>query len=153
MAAIFEIKNIKLKSVQDAIKKLEQTEQGLRQENIQKVLNRLGVIFVGRLKMGFSQSKDPYGNEWKSLKNPSKKRGGETAKPLLDRGRLVGSLSFVVQGDQLIVSTNVNYAEYHQNGTSDIPQRMFLPDSEKGLPDSFERDISQALDTVLRNMI
>lgn len=133
-------------------KKLEKIEEAVKVESLMKVMNRLGTIWTGDIKQGFLNSRDPYGQSWAALKNPSNKRGGLSAKPLLDRGRLVGSIDFVTQDNKLIISTNVNYAEYHQDGTARIRKRAFLPD-ERGLPDKFKNDLEQALESILKNMI
>src|SRR5262249_11481184 len=41
----------------------------------------------------FDTSTDPWGQPWKKLKWPSKKRGGASAKPLRDKGLLAASYS------------------------------------------------------------
>ena len=116
------------------------------------ILEKLGVIFTKNIKRQFNLSEDPYYKEWKPLKNPSEKRGGSTAKPLLDRGRLVNSITHNVIQNKLTVGTNVKYAEYHQNGTSRIPARPFLPD-QRGMPEEYERDIELAIEAHLEQLI
>lgn len=57
-------------------------------------------------------------------------RGGD--KLLQDTGRLRSSIRYTVFKDTAVVYTNIKYAKYHQEGTSNIPKRdfMWIPDSE-----------------------
>lgn len=47
-------------------------------------------------------------------------------KILTDTGRLRRSITGRVWGNRLVIGTNVEYAPYHQYGTSRIPARPFL---------------------------
>lgn len=140
------------KQLKKMSKNLDKVEKAVKAENLMKAMNRLGTIWTGDIKQGFLNARDLYGENWAALKNPSKKRGGTSARPLLDRGRLVGSIDFVIQENKLIISTNVTYAQYHQDGTNRIRKRAFLPD-QRGLPDKFKNDLEQALESILKNMI
>lgn len=76
---------------------------------------------------GFARSISPYGRRWKNPKH-------RTGKPLLDTGRLVGSIAPFSDARRFELRTNVVYAAVHQWGWSErnIPQRQFLPDSATG---------------------
>jgi phage gpG-like protein len=54
---------------------------------------------------------------------PSTQRGGAA---LVLTGRLRGSISHIVSGEQVAIGTNVFYGKFHQTGTSRTPRRMFL---------------------------
>ena len=64
----------------------------------------------------FIKSIDPYGKKWKPLVHPSQRRGGASAKPLLDTGRLSTSFSRHITDDGFVIETNLAYAPVHQYG-------------------------------------
>lgn len=45
---------------------------------------------------------------------------------LVDTGRLMGSIEWEVGRDYVKIGTEVFYAEFHQSGTKNIPQRKFI---------------------------
>lgn len=140
------------KQLKKMVNKIAYVEKAIRVENLLKAMNRLGTVWTGDIKRGFTEGRDLYGDQWAALKNPSEKRGGSSAKPLLDTGRLVGSINFVIQDGKLIISTNVPYGKFHQDGTQNIRKRAFLPD-ERGLPTKFKNDLEQSLESILKNMV
>ena len=75
------------------------------------LLHDIGRAIRTRVEMGFRNTTDPYGDKWQSLKY----RSGQ---PLSDTGRLRNSISYEVQGDALVVGTNVCYAIVHQFGAT-----------------------------------
>lgn len=67
----------------------------------------------------------PLSEKTKNRKSPP--RGGDSAKPLLDKGFLLGGFSFETTKDGIIFSNSQSYAVYHQEGTEFIPQRKIFP--------------------------
>lgn len=90
--------------------------------------------------LGFVGGKDPHGAPWLRLKNPSKKRGGESSVPLSDTGQLRASFHGTWGNRRLIFSSDKTYASPHQTGTSRIPRRQMLPDG-----DEWTQDITEAV--------
>lgn len=70
-------------------------------------LKNLEAEAVTQVKLGFRQSRDPYGNAWAPLKH----RDG---RPLRDTGRLNNSFTAKAENGRLRVGTNVEYAPTHQ---------------------------------------
>ena len=60
------------------------------------------------------------------------RRRGPNAKPLVDTGRMMASISYRVEGNEILIGTNVKadngylYPLAHQYGTPTIPARPFL---------------------------
>ncbi len=102
---------------------------------------------------GFRAGVDPYGEQWAPL---SYRKG----QPLLDTGRMRASAHGVrTDSDGFTIEIGTNYAVYHQKGASvrkprrgrpsrgrvgRIPQRMMVPDKDKGMgpvwSHTFQRD-------------
>jgi phage virion morphogenesis protein len=120
-----------------------------------RALNITAVYLAGMTKRNFTGSHDPDGSPWPPLKNPSRRRGGRSAKPLVDRGLLMASVSAQGGGSvrdvtprSLEFGTNVSYAGYHQFGTRTIPARRFL-----GITDAMAKRIEELVaDDVVRQM-
>lgn len=75
------------------------------------------------------QNEEGPGGTWPGLKY-TRRRGGN--KVLQDTGRLrISNRWRVVGGDEAHVYNNVAYANYHNKGTSRIPQRKFMWISDK----------------------
>jgi len=77
----------------------------------------IGSGIVEEARLGFRESKDPYGKPWQKLKASTiaRRRKG-SSQPLLDTGRLRNSISFRLIGNGVEVGTNVRYAAIHQFG-------------------------------------
>lgn len=94
----------------------------------------------------FRDTAGPEGR-WKALKPSTiKRRRKGSSVPLQDTGRLRNSLMpgrgiTKISPRQAILSTNVEYAGFHEFGTSRIPKRSFMWIS-KGASESMERLIS-----------
>ncbi len=82
-----------------------------------KALGALGNALANRVRLGFRLGRDPWGNPWKPL-NPRFRTG----QPLRDTGRLQRSITSQVQGDAVVVGTNVRYARTHQYGATILPK-------------------------------
>lgn len=96
----------------------------------------------------FRTGTDPDGRPWRPLSQTTidrrrRGRGRGSPQPLLDTGRLRGSITAVGTDRAVVFGTNVVYAPTHQFGRSDnlmfgrtpapIPARPFLPISDDGL--------------------
>ena len=130
--------------------KLEELYFKENKEIISTILNNLGILEVSKIRSNFTESLNPYGESWRQLKNPSKKRGGISAKTLLDTGRLVGSINYnIINNNILEIGTPVFYAQYHQTGDG-VTKRSFLPEKSRGLPESWNKDITDIIEKVLK---
>jgi len=96
-----------------------------RLQNKQPILKAAGRIVQQSVKRNFAVSGRP--QKWEKLKKPSKKRGGRSAKPLVDTARLMNSFTsgsgdaeYELKESELDVGTNVEYAKYHD------PTRPFM---------------------------
>lgn len=69
-----------------------------------------------QIRLGFERVRDPMGQPWEPLKHPSRKRGGSSAKPLQDTGRLKNSFKQHVTNTGFVVDSDVEYAGVHQDG-------------------------------------
>lgn len=83
----------------------------------QKALGALGGALANRVRLCFRLGTSPYGAPWKPL-NPRFRTG----QPLRDTGRLQRSITSQVQGDAVVVGTNVRYARTHQYGATILPK-------------------------------
>ncbi|MFP4137479.1 MAG: phage virion morphogenesis protein [Halomonas sp.] len=124
------------------------------------VHREIGRRMQTRIKMCFRTSTSPYGEHWPS---PVLRQGA----PLRDTGRLMGSIDYLADAEQVQIGTNVRYAPTHQYGATirpknvrwlkfadaqggaifakevTIPQRRFLPD--EGLPESWQASVSEVI--------
>src|ERR1700736_2514503 len=74
---------------------------------------------------GFRDARDPFDNPWKKLKaKPGSRRAG--GQILRDKGILMNSMRPIVNPNGFTIRGAV-YGQYHQYGTSRIPQRMIFP--------------------------
>ena len=118
----------------------------------------IGSGIVEEARLGFRESKDPYGTPWQKLKASTiaRRRKG-SSQPLLDTGRLRNSISFRLIGNGVEVGTNVRYAAIHQFGGEagrgrkvEIPARPYLPLTTDGDLQPEARE--EVLDTILRHL-
>lgn len=92
----------------------------------------------------FRHSRNPYGKPWAPLarerarnlranrRRAAKGKPPRRSKPLIDTGRMRGSVIARAVGSEVRVSIPVDYASYHQYGTRTIPQRQMLPEASTG---------------------
>lgn len=128
-------------------------EDKLNNELINDILNQIGINLSGKIRNNFYNQVDPYNNRWAPFKKGGRvtKKGIDTsAKLLLDTGRLVNSINYNVKNNILEIGTPVFYAQYHQLGDG-VPKRSFLPD--QGLPTSWNNDIINIIEKVLKNLV
>lgn len=131
----------------------------------EEVTRRLAATATKLLADEFRNSRDPYGRPWKPVfrnrirDRRARARGGARArkadKPLRDTGRLMAAAIAAPQasGTTVRVLIPVEYASYHQEGTSRIAQRQIVPDAAGGLgpiwTQAFERETKAAYDEVM----
>lgn len=109
-----------------------------------KLAKRIGAAFVKQVGDEFRESRDPYGNAWAPVqrnrlrdrraraRRASAGKPPKADKPLIDTGRLRGSVVARSEGDEVRVALPVSYASYHQYGTRTIKRRQILPESDTG---------------------
>jgi phage gpG-like protein len=111
---------------------------------------RVGAALVKQVADEFRESRDPYGKAWAPLKTErprnvkanaraaKKGKPQRSGKPLIDTGRLRASVTAITSGGDVRVVLPVQYASYHQNGTTGkdkrrgIPRRQILPEADTG---------------------
>lgn len=106
---------------------------GDREETKRDVAILLQQLFMQNLTSSLDADFKPFtplSEKTKNRKSPP--RGGDSAKPLLDKGFLLGGFSFETISNGIIFSNSQDYAVYHQNGTEFIPQRKIFPDKLDG---------------------
>lgn len=124
---------------------------------------RLSATATKLLADEFRNSRDPYGKPWKPVvrnrrrdRNARARRAArglavKADKPLIDTGRLRAAATApqTPQGTTVRISIPVEYASYHQDGTSRIARRQIVPDEAGGLgpvwSEAFRREINAAV--------
>jgi phage gpG-like protein len=91
-------------------------QQYARPTLVRAALAALGRVIVNRIRLGFRSSIDPYGKPWAA---PVLRQG----QPLIDTGRLRSSITSQVQGQEVVVGTNLIYAPIHQFGGLILPKK------------------------------
>lgn len=109
--------NINDADIAKIIKKLDDFEKKVK--NTDELFNLVGEKWVSQIQKSFVNSEDPYGNKWKKVQ-----RNG---RPLLDSGRLVGSINYVYSKKRLTVAANVIYGRTHNEGLRGVAKRQFIP--------------------------
>ncbi len=92
-----------------------------------KVAAEVSLTLIGE---GFENETDPYGEKWASKKTPDGRKvlHGETTR-LRNGWHVTGS-----DASGFEVAPSVDYAGYHQSGTSKMVPRKMVPDASRGLP-------------------
>ncbi len=118
---------------------------------MQKVLD----LTKTELNAGFESGTAPDGSKWPALKHPRPPHRNQNNKPLIDTKKLQESVVGnsqdhleAVSGEGLILGTYVEYAGFHQNGTSKIPQREFMGFSEEIQDQSAELVADSLIDNI-----
>lgn len=112
-----------------------------------ELLSELGDLEVKRTKQRFKSKTDPDGNKWVGWDRDTQEerdREGSTAGGLLfDSGALFHSIQYQIKGNKLEVGTPLEYGQYLQDGTLNMPAREFL-----GFNDRTQSDMAWLIDTV-----
>lgn len=110
----------------------------------------------------FKTKKDPYGSSWEGLSsayNKQKQARKGTEDILVDTGKLRESLGFEIKplsvhlgaGNNDTTINGFNYADAHQKGTDNIPQRAFYPTSSKKLGKDEVKKVQKIMDNFFDN--
>lgn len=95
--------------------------------NSRAMLDEIGSYMQSVTKKRFKDSTGPDGKQWLPLaprtllaraggRKAAKKGGSLTAKPLIDRGHLMASITYQVGSDHVAIGTNMIYGAIHQFG-------------------------------------
>lgn len=150
-----------LVGIRKLLRKLEPRER-------RAALKNVGEAGVGLVRDAFQATTDPYGTKWKPLADSTlasfvgaagvagrRRRRAYGSRPLNRTGVLLGSInSQLLSDDEVSIGTPFPWAKYHQGDPSHasrgvIPRRMFLPSSERGLPDAWRTEILDAVESYL----
>ena len=122
---------------------------GVIEDRKREIMEPVEKIIVEDTRLRFKLGVDPQGRPWAPLKEAtlrSRRRKGRQDQPVLSDSRtLRNSIESSSTNDEVIIGTNVEYAKYHQEGTSRMPQRKIL-----GLSESVRRRIRSLIQRVLR---
>lgn len=114
-----------------------------------EVLKRIGTHvaeeLLGLVQDGFRKETNPYGQRWAKKKRDDGRSilVGKTAR--LRRGWHTES---VTRGT-ITIAPSVNYADFHQTGTSRMVDRKMVPDDR--MPDAWNRMIEEAAGEILKD--
>lgn len=99
----------------------------------------------GRLKQQFIDETDPYGNAWDELQETTVARKGGDSR-ILQRSDAMAQATEAVTGSGAgVIASSNETAQWHQWGTKNMVARPVLPGEDTGLPETWEADISTAL--------
>lgn len=108
--------------------------------SLREPLTACRVLLVSEARDCFHGAHAPDGTPWLALKNPSRRRGGASAKPLRDKGLLMASVTAHGQGHveeltatSLVLGTNLDYARPQQDGA-----RIYFPARKRQKPWVFQ---------------
>ena len=105
-----------------------------------ELLKELGKREVKRAKQRFKSKTDPDGKRWRSWDRDTQeeriREGSASSGLLVESGALMNSIDFDVVHNSLFVGTNVDYGQYIQQGTPDMPARPFLGFNQQTLDDA-----------------
>ncbi len=83
--------------------------------NPHEALDAVGRVLKTKTQLGFHNATDPYGRPWAALKS----RAGQ---PLRDKGHLMNSFDYRVEGNAVEFGTNNPSAPVHQHGATIRPK-------------------------------
>ena len=155
--------NQNLSAFRDLQRRLDAVAAGKHREELAK---RVAVGFHKKVQDQFRDSHDPYGKAWKSVvrmrardvraraRRAAAGRPIRADKPLVDTGRLRASAHARVVGTSVRIALPVEYASYHQYGTSRIARRQILPEADSGgLPPTWNLLVSKETVAVLKKQM
>ena len=100
-----------------------------RVSDVSQPLTGFGNYYLQEIKKQFQSSTDPEGNRWADLMASTlreKQRRGSSSKPLIDKGSLQNSFSFVANKRSLVVQSSSPILRFHESGTSKMKARPVL---------------------------
>ncbi|MEI6745544.1 MAG: phage virion morphogenesis protein, partial [Methylococcaceae bacterium] len=117
--------------------------------NLHAAFNDIGQMIRSNVLDCFEDEKSPDGINWKPLSPQTikQRRGTAPYKILQDKGKLRSSIAFHAGSNFAEVTTDTEYAAFHQFGTSKLTPRPFFPNQT--LPRNWETEILQMLESHL----
>lgn len=131
-------------------------------------LKNIGEAGLPLARESFQDSRDPYGQAWPALQASTlaafvgkagipgrKRRSAYGTRPLVRTTELVNSLNWQLVGsDAVSIGASVAYGKYHQGDPDHpsrgiVPRRMFLPTAERGLPELWRDELTEAVEAYL----
>jgi len=106
---------------------------------------------LAKVRLGFRSGNDPYGEKWAPIKPRWRNHRRVQGQPLLDTGRLRNSIRGATTGNTMRIFTDVEYAQYHQEGIG-VKKRAILPD-DRGLPPDWDAEITKAIRARLKQVL
>jgi phage gpG-like protein len=89
------------------------------------IMRRVGVIYKNFFLDSFKMESWE-GDKWQPRKRQTRSRG-RNKKILVDTGELKGSIKYTnITNDSVTIKTDVEYASFHNEGSSRLPQRQFM---------------------------
>ena len=110
------------------------------------VTDRMSKRTLGLIAQGFRDEKNPYGEPWAPKRRPDGRKilHGKT-------GQLRRFRAVQVAPRLFLVEPGADYAAVHQSPKTGQPQRMMVPSSDRGLPDSWKKSLSRAAIKAMRD--
>lgn len=109
-------------------------QYGSKLRNLEKPLAGFGNYFLVETEKQFVTETDPEGNKWADLAPSTlaqKRRLGYPDDILTRTGKMRKSAIAIASAKTLVITMRSEYAIYHQEGTSKMPQRKILGMNDK----------------------
>lgn len=109
-----------------------------RMGDAEPLLRTIGRKVVHSVQKNFMEQRSPEGERWPGLKKPRGRGRNPGRTVLFDSGALYGDIHYNVQDKQEVAigfGSSAFYGRFHQDGTSNIPQRRFLGFRDGDLPE------------------
>lgn len=90
----------------------------------------------------FILKRDPFGKKWAIDKD------GNLFDP---DGVIHDSIKVKAKGNEVEISSSLDYTIYHQTGTAKMPQRMIYPEDE--LPKKWEKKMQESINEVMEGYL
>jgi phage virion morphogenesis protein len=126
--------------------------------NLSTVMEEIGAELESEIRLNFEQEQTPYGEPWKALSASTQKsrrsgKGSGSNKILRDTGDLFNSITHNADRSEVEVGTSKEYGAVHQEGSDEIPARIFLPTEEDGLPNDWQDAIDEIVIDHFRTVV
>lgn len=133
------------RNISDALRKLSAS-----MSDMSPAMQSIGEDLIENIRLGFRDSTDPWGNQWRKLSPVTiARRRKNSDKPLLDTGALRNSFTSQYSATSVVVGTRDPKARKHQFGVlpNRIPARPFMPirDDQVSLPVGWQEDVSDTI--------
>jgi phage gpG-like protein len=130
------------KSILKAIKQLGDITDILKRE-----YSSISKDLIAEAKKTYHKEENPYGEAW-----PARKHNKPW--PILNKtGNMLKSFKGHPRKDGYLLTNQAAYSGYHQFGTKNMAQRLFLPEASRGIPKSWQKLIQKKLNAALRKRL